>query len=151
MYEFSQYIFEKHNIQVSECLTITGIALNIFLTNHYHPEKEENHLGLLKKPEIYEDIKQAYYGGLSEVYIGYGENLYYYDVNSLYPFASLNPMPGNLCSYIEAHGDNEFLDIKKDNLFGYFNCHVKTTDDYFGLLPFRDKGLLTYPIGEFSG
>lgn len=30
----------------------------------------------------------------AEVYKAHGEDLYYYDVNSLYPFTSLNDMPG---------------------------------------------------------
>jgi hypothetical protein len=36
---------------------------------------------------MYNDIKKSYYDGLSDVYIPYGENLYYYDLNSLYPYA----------------------------------------------------------------
>jgi hypothetical protein len=148
IYEFSQYIFDKYNVQVCECLTITSLAVNIFLTNHYH----DNVLGLLKDKDIYNDIKQGYYGGLSEVYRGYGENLYYYDVNSLYPYAALNDMPGNICTFIESYKEDEPLDIKNDNLFGFFYCDVKTPlDHYFGVLPYRDNGLLTYPLGEFSG
>ena len=148
IFEFSQYIFDKYGVQVSESLTITGIAVNIFL-NHHKPKNKN--LGLLNISSIYNDIKKAYYGGLSEVYRGYGENLYYYDVNSLYPYAALNDMPGNECTYLETHDENEYLDINKDKLFGFFYCDVKTTKDYFGLLPYRDKQLLTYPIGNFSG
>ncbi|KAJ3220452.1 hypothetical protein HK099_004345 [Clydaea vesicula] len=35
----------------------------------------------------------GYYGGLVDVYETFGENLFYYDVNSLYPFAMLKDMP----------------------------------------------------------
>lgn len=145
MYEFSQYIFDNHRIQVSECLTITSIAVKIFFNNHYI-----NKLPLIKQQHIYEDLKKAYYGGLSEVYRGYGENLYYYHVNSLYPYASLNDMPGNSCKYIESYA-KDGLDISKNNLFGFFYCEVKTNTDYIGLLPYRNNGILTYPVGEFSG
>lgn len=149
MYEFSQYIYESHHIQVTDCLTITSLAVKIFLANHYHGKG--NYLPLIKNQAIYEDIKQAYYGGLSEVYRGYGENLYYYDVNSLYPHAAMNDMIGNLLTYIETHTEEECLDIEKDKLFGFFYCDVKTKkDEYFGLLPYRQLGLLTYPVGEFS-
>lgn len=149
MYEFSHHTFDDHNVQVSECLTITSLAVKIFLANHYH--KKGNYLPLIKNKSVYADIKQGYYGGLSEVYRGYGENLNYYDVNSLYPHSAVNDMPGNISTFIETHVEEESLDIKKDNLFGFFYCDVKTTNDYFGLLPFRHKGLLTYPIGKFSG
>lgn len=149
MYEFSQYIFEGHNIQVTECLTITSLAVKIFLSNHYH--EKGNYLPLIQNRSMYADIKQSYYGGLSEVYKGYGENLYYYDVNSLYPYAAMNDMIGRLCTYIETQTEEESLDIQKDKLFGFFYCDVKTTDDYIGLLPYRYINLLTYPVGEFSG
>jgi hypothetical protein len=46
---------------------------------------------------MYKDIKSAYYGGITEVYKPYGENLYNYDVNSLYPYVALNPMAGLKC------------------------------------------------------
>jgi len=148
MYEFSHHIFDVHNIQVTECLTITGLAIKIFLTNHY-PKKS---LALIRNPAIYNDIKKGYAAGLSEVYIGYGEDLYYYDVNSLYPFGALNDMPGNECTYIECHTEGEYLDIRKDELFGFFYADIKTnTNDYIGLLPVKHEGLLTYPLGEFSG
>ncbi|KAJ3382193.1 hypothetical protein HDU92_004898 [Lobulomyces angularis] len=35
----------------------------------------------------------GYYGGLVDVYETFGENLFYYDVNYLYPFAMLKDMP----------------------------------------------------------
>ena len=41
-------------------------------------------------------IRCGYYGGVTDYYKAYGENLYYYDVNSLYPFAMLNNMPLNI-------------------------------------------------------
>lgn len=145
MYEFSSYIFNSYRIQATECLTITSVALKIFLNNYYN-----TNLPLIKDQSIYEDLKQGYYGGLSEVYRGYGENLYYYDVNSLYPFAALNDMPGNICKYVESHNQDS-LDITKNNLFGFFYCDVKTNTDYIGLLPYRNNGILTYPVGEFSG
>ena len=147
MYEFSQIIFEKHNIEVTECLTITGLAVKIFLTNHY-PKKS---LPLLTKPDIYKDIKNAYFGGLSEVYRGYGENLYYYDVNSLYPYAALNDMVGVDCTWIDSYTEDERFELEKDNLFGFFYCEVKAKDGYLGLLPVRHQSMLTYPVGEFSG
>ena len=146
MYEFSGYIFDQYSVQVSEKLTITSLATEIFLSRYY----KGNVLALINKPSIYNDLKQGYYGGLSEVYRGYGENLFYYDVNSLYPFAALSDMPGKYCKYIESYSD-EGIDITKDKLFGFFYCKVKTNNNYIGYLPFRINGLLTYPEGSFEG
>ena len=42
-------------------------------------------------------IRRAYYGGHTDTYKPYGEDLYYYDVNSLYPFVMKEfPMPGGV-------------------------------------------------------
>lgn len=145
IFEFNMYIFNAFNIEATKCLTITGIAINIFLKNHYSKPV----LPLINKEDIYNDIKKAYFGGLSEVYKPYGENLNYYDVNSLYPYVALNPMPGSKCIYIKDHSKRG---LELNNLFGYFYASVKTTqDDYLGLLPIRKDGLLTHPLGEWSG
>jgi len=98
---------------------------------------------------MYNDIKKAYYGGKTEIYKPYGKNLYYYDVNSLYPYVSLNDMPGVKCMYIEFYKDTYEL----SNLFGFFYCTVENyTNNYLGLLPHRCsiKGLI-FPSGKYSG
>ena len=64
----------------------------MFLTTYY-----DDNIPRIESSSIYKDIKLAYYGGITEVYKPYGENLYYYDVNSLYPFAGLQDMPGLDC------------------------------------------------------
>lgn len=95
---------------MTENITISGLAVRIFLKDFYN-----NNIPLINKLSIYKDIKQAYYGGITEVYKPWGGNLYYYDVNSLYPYVALQDMPGLTCSkllfYVETH------DI--DSLFGF--------------------------------
>ena len=99
----------------------------------------------INKPSIYKDIKQAYYGGITEVYRPQGENLYYYDVNSLYPFASLNDMPGLICEKLNYYID--MSDISK--LFGFFYCKIEAPKDlYLGLLPVRVNLGIEFPVGS---
>jgi hypothetical protein len=80
--------------------------------------------------------------------------LYYYDVNSLYPFASLNNMPGLVCKYIEKYStgptNSDILDLgASSSLFGFFYCKIKSSSNYIGLLPKRsEEGRLTFPNGE---
>jgi hypothetical protein len=53
--------------------------------------KEEH---VLNDPKIKDFIFEAYYGGRTEVYKrGMHKNLYYYDINSLYPSVMVNPYP----------------------------------------------------------
>jgi hypothetical protein len=58
-------------------------------------------------------------------------------------------MPGLDCKYIENYNtsNNDNLDFK--NLFGFFYCKIKSSDNYIGLLPKRtSEGRLIFPNGE---
>jgi hypothetical protein len=67
-------------------------------------------------------IRKSYFGGATDYYKGYGKDLYYYDVNSLYPYAMLKPMPFKL---IKTH--KNVNDIKNFNdFFGFVKCKVTT-------------------------
>jgi hypothetical protein len=123
--KFNKQIFFDYKINITESATISRLAMKIFLTKHY----KNNILNINKtnilninKNNIYKDIKQAYYRGITEVYIPYGENLYYYDVNSLYLYMVLQDMPGLEYSKIEFFVNKQDL----DNLFGFFYCIVKS-------------------------
>jgi hypothetical protein len=143
--KFSTSLFVEFYLQMTEGLTISRLALNLYLkrysTNHEIP--------VINKLQHFNFINFGYYGGITEVYIPHGKNLKSYDVNSLYPYVALNPMPGTQCSYIESLDDSG---LELDNLFGFFQAQVKTNDNlYIGLLPIKtDKGLI-FPTGEFEG
>lgn len=84
---------------------------------------------------------------LSEVYKPYDDNLFYYDVNSLYPYSSLNAMPGSKC-YFE--NDINLPLEKVDNLFGFFYVKINAdVNNYLGLLPVRSKQGLILPNGNW--
>jgi hypothetical protein len=144
MNEFSKKLFLNYNIDMTQRPTISGIALLLFLKKYL----VKNTIPLINKKDIFNFIHFAYYGGMTEVYKPYGKNLKYIDVNSLYPFASLNPMPGTECKYLEDFTDNG---LNLDSLFGFFEAKVKTNDGYFGLLPMKTKNGLIFPNGEFNG
>lgn len=128
---------------MTESITISSLAMKIYLNKYYN-----NNIPKIDKHSIYRDIKQGYYGGITEVYIPYGEDLYYYDVNSLYPFASLNDMPGLNCEKLVYY--NKTPDLS--NLFGFFYCKVETPKDlYLGLLPIRSKFGIELPSGTWYG
>lgn len=69
-------------------------------------------------------VRISYYGGATDVYKRYGEKLHYYDVNSLYPYAMLNPMPLNR---IKVHKKLEIEEI--GNFFGFVECIVECPDN----------------------
>lgn len=137
------------NIQMTDSLTISGLAMRIFLTHHYDLQRNDG-IPLIIKKGVFDDIHKSYYGGRVEVYnptTFSRKRLYYYDVNSLFPFASLNSMPSTDCVYIECL--KEYPEI--DDLFGFFYCKIKASDNYLGLLPVRTPRGLIFPVGEWEG
>jgi hypothetical protein len=139
MSKFSEYLFLKHSIQVVNSTTISSLAIKIFLNKYY-----SHNIPLINRKPIYSDIRQSYFGGITELYIPYGENLFYYDVNSLYPYAALNPMPG--CECISQ--DNINLSLEDcPNLFGFYYCKIISSELYIGLLPYRTSSGIIMPKG----
>lgn len=143
MISANKQVHKDYKINITDALTISGLALKIYLSKYYN-----NNIPKIDKPSIYRDFKQAYYGGITEVYRPYGENLYYYDVNSLYPFASLNDMPGLQCTKVFYYKD----ECNIDDLFGFFYCKIEAPLDlYLGLLPIRVNLGIELPVGSWEG
>ena len=143
----NKQVFMDYNVDMTEKLTISSLALRIFLKDFYN-----NNIPMINKPSLYKDIRKAYYGGITEVYKPHGYNLFYYDVNSLYPCVALKDMPGLNCSKLTYF--DEIQDI--DNLFGFFKVRVETPlfskkDGYLSLLPVRKAAGLTFPLGKWEG
>ena len=146
---FNKSIFEQYDIQMTDCLTISKLALNIFLKDYLNKSRVP-----VIRSNMYSDIKNAYFGGITEVYKPYGQNLYYYDVNSLYPYSALNSIPGNICTYTEYFNSDEVGSLGRpnlDDLFGFFYCDIETDDSYLGLLPVRHPKGILMPHGKWSG
>lgn len=126
-----------------DSLTISSLAMQIFMKHYYTQES----IPLINNQKLFSDIKNAYYGGITEVYKPYGENLHCYDVNSLYPYVALQDMPGTQC--IKKDFINKNVDI--NDLFGFFYCEIESNDSYLGLLPVRNKSGLIFPNGTWKG
>ena len=138
----NKQVFLDYNIDMTSSITISGLAVRIFWKDFY-----KNNIPNINKHSIYKDIKQGYYGGMTEVYKPYGSNLFYYDVNYLYTYVALQDMPGLTCKKLLYYN---YTDI--DNLFGFFYCIIETPlDIYLGLLPVRTKNGLTFPLGKWYG
>lgn len=95
-------------------------------------------------------IRSGYYGGHSDAYIPYGDNLYYYDVNSLYPYIMKSfPMPLGAPVWHSQLEDNDL-----DNLYGFIEAYVECPENMKRpFLPYREKNTKTllFPTGKFVG
>jgi hypothetical protein len=132
--KFNNEIYELESVNVNDVVSISSLALNIFLTNYYDANKNPIHISKYKQ---YKEIKTCYFGGRVEVFKTYGEDLYIYDVNSLYPFVMLMDAPtGNSI---------KSTDPNLDNYFGFCYATVEVPDTIYNpLLPFRDVVGNTY-------
>lgn len=136
----------QYNVDIVECLTLSSLAMRIFRIKYY------DHKGCpIYIPSSNQDafIRRGYYGGHADTYKPYGENLYYYDVNSLYPFIMKTfAMPGGKPVW---HGNLEGLEL--DNMCGFIEAYVVCPSTITRpFLPYKNrKKTLLFPIGQFVG
>lgn len=120
---FNLLIFDHFQLNIVNYPTLSSLAFGIFRSKFL---KEDNKIALISG-KLLDDIKQGYYGGHTEVYKTYGENLYHYDVNSLYPFIMKNcPMPIGPVKHFE--GDINHLNTD-DRPFGFFHVEITCPDN----------------------
>ena len=72
---------------------------------------------ILKRVDDYL-IRKGYFGVATDYYKMKAENIYYYDVIYVYPFAMMKPMPFELVRKLKV--------IEKKKLFRYFTWLLKT-------------------------
>lgn len=84
--------FRYYQVDITTSLTLSSLAMNIFRLIYYDPKAFPIYIPN-RNADVF--IRSGYYGGHSDVYQPYGENFFYYDVNSLYPYIMKTyPMPG---------------------------------------------------------
>ncbi|KAL8146228.1 hypothetical protein AgCh_004100 [Apium graveolens] len=95
-------------------------------------------------------LERGYYGGHVDVYKSYGENLFYYDVNFLYPYVmQKEPMPAGKPVWNTDLKNNDL-----GTLYGFIEAYVECLDSLNKpFLPYRDleTGSLLFSIGYFVG
>jgi len=126
--KFNELVFNEFSVNINKTLTLPALAMVIFKTL-YMPK--DTIYQLLGKVDAY--LRQSYTGGAVDAYIphnrvtdsGLFEKLYYYDVNSLYPFVmSSIKMP--VGKPIAFEGNIRSID---SNAYGFFYCKI-TSPDY---------------------
>lgn len=126
LYSFYFQLVKDFYIDLTHCLTLPQVTIEIFRTNGRFL-KSDKIIRLLSNKH-YKIFSQAYYGAMFNVFHPYGEKLYRYDINSLYPFAMLLDMPV---------GSPKIYDITKglDNLFRFTYVKVDCSENIFNPFP----------------
>jgi hypothetical protein len=115
IYKFNYLIFNKYNLNIHNFPTLPSLAFGIYRAHYLNNFKIP-----LLTGQIFNDIKLSYTGGSTDMFKPFGENIYRYDVNSLYPYAmKSNPMPiGNITFF-----EGDILQYI-NNPFGFFKCEI---------------------------
>lgn len=106
--------WKKYNVDIGQCLTLSSLAMRIYRMNYYDQNDSPIYI-----PSSNQDafIRRGYYGGHADTYKPYGENIYYYDVNSLYPYVMKTfAMPGGKPVW---HGNLEVQIFSPISLFRF--------------------------------
>lgn len=128
------------DVDITKVVSAPSLSLLIF--RHKYLELS---IPILQR-DIDSIIRQSYFGGSSDYNIHYGENLKYYDVNSLYPFAMMNDMPLHYLFTIENSG------IELEDTFGFVEAIITPPKDIQNpLLMHHYMGKNIHPIGTWQG
>jgi DNA polymerase type B, organellar and viral len=141
--KFNSLIFELYSLNVNRFPTLPSLAIGIFRSKYLQDKTVPNITG-----QAYLDLKESYTGGSTDVIVPHGENLFYYDVNSLYPLSMLSyPVPiGNMKAF---EGDITKID---PFAFGFFEVEIFAPINlHVPVLQIHYKGRTISPVGNFRG
>lgn len=136
----------QYKLDIVDCLTSSALSMSIFRMSYYDPNHWPIHIPSRNADTF---IRRGYYGGHTDVYKPYGENLYYYDVNSLYPYIMKTyHMPGGVPIW-----NGNLAGQELSNLYGFIEAYVECPSTMSRpFLPYRDhKNTLLFPTGKFVG
>lgn len=139
-----QIYSDQFEVDIVSSMTLSSLSLKIFRTRFYNDIHSRIYI-----PNTNEDtfIRRGYYGGHTDVYKPYGKDLYYYDINSLYPFIMQGyKLPGGKPVW-----HKNLSRVELDDVCGFVLAHVecpRTMDKPY--LPYRtERNTLIYPTGEW--
>nr|YP_010691084.1 DNA polymerase [Phellinus igniarius]WBU93185.1 DNA polymerase [Phellinus igniarius] len=149
---FGLIIFDWFQINISSVSTLPSLAFKIF---RVHFLSKIVTLPVLTG-KIYDDIRNAYYGGHVDMYIPTnpkGKLVYHYDVNGLYPYAMKTyECPTNIFAHFIGNiiNKSEYAD-----LFQKYKSFIKVKvtapkNIKHPILPVKVDGTTIYPIGTWT-
>jgi len=145
--KFRKEIYSMFKLDITKSPTIPSFSFKNYRTNFMAKENIPIIMG-----KLHNTLKQALYGGITDVFRGIGWNVNSYDINSLYPYSmKYFPMPVGKPTYFS--GD---IFLVNKNPFGFFKVNVKAPLHLkIGILPTKIKtwyGIRTvFPVGNWTG
>lgn len=127
-------------------------VFRMFLNRDLHSIPDDKNMFL--EGDVDDFVRQAYFGGRTEIFKPVFDSeilgkdfLYYYDVNSLYPFVMKeHPYPDKFIKWTKGKRDFDRYEM------GIWKCKVRVPQDmYIPPLPIKFNERLIFPVGEFEG
>ena len=113
--KFNSMIFSLFQLNIVDYPTLPSLSFAIYKTRYMKKDVIAQISGKIDK-----DIRKSYTGGAVDAYIPEGENVFCYDVNSLYPYVmSKFDMPVGSPTFF--HGD---ITKYQPDAFGFFKVEV---------------------------
>lgn len=139
MVEATKHYLEHYGVELCRNLSLSSLSLKIFRQRFM----KKSIPALNNQMDSF--IRNSYYGGSTDIYKQYAKDLYYYDVNSLYPFVMQKYMPLNPIAHYKAP-----FDLK--NFFGFALAKVTAPEGIENpILIFRHEGKTIHPKGTWVG
>jgi DNA polymerase type B, organellar and viral len=132
--------FQDYKVDITDIFSASTLSLKIFRQQFLNVD-----IPIMNRSED-TFVRRSYFGGATDIYKALGKNLHYYDVNSLYSYAMLNPMP---LDFIQKY---EGSDINLDSFFGFLEVEVTTPQNITKpILPVKYEGKTIFPTGQWTG
>ena len=142
-----EFYFQRFNVDIADCYSLPSVSLKIFKTNFLKLD-----IPILKGGhDIF--IRRSYFGGATDIYLRHAINVYYYDVNSLYPLAITKDMPHEFLGYLKRSQTDEMERKGLGNFFGFIEIDIECpkilSDQYYLLLIKEEQYTLLVNLQEF--
>jgi len=141
--ELTDYVvsFLYDNFDKKVSVSLPQLAFRVFRADYQRFQFQKLNSNLIAK---------SYYGGRTELFRKGKHHVYIYDVNSMYPFQYLKPLPVKLYCNAELERKVKSQSVQLDKQMGY-SAHVKlkVNEDIIAPFPYRANKLI-FPNGIFD-
>ncbi len=120
-------------------LTLASTSISVFLKQFNRSKITNNFLN------VDNIFREGYRGGRTEIFNFKGKDLYYYDINSLYPYV-MQKYKFPIIKY------NNFNFTTELTTNGLYYCYITTPSKiHIPILSYKLDNKLIFPVGSFSG
>ena len=137
LFKLQDMYLQDYNVDICSILSTSTLSMKIFRSKYLNVD-----IPILKRLDD-SFIRNSYFGGATDHYQMKASNLHYYDVNSLYPFAMIKPMPYELIRKFTISSDFNLSDF-----FGFLKVEVNCPKNIkIPVLPSEYNGKTIFPTG----